>query len=179
MITSSGDFCKYSVHIKAGLNCIPPSDDYSVSKKLAGKHLFCGMLQNSHFGHFMVESVSRLWASGFLKDIDSLVFYKREKRRGVPKFVEDFVALLTNEISITIVEEATEFETLFVPNQLGIERSGVFVHHNAAEPCVNNLIEAVRASLQGKNFPEKLYVSRSQLSGGKEALLEREKLKKP
>ncbi len=80
MITSSGDFCKYSVHIKAGLNCIPPSDDYSVSKKLAGKHLFCGMLQNSHFGHFMVESVSRLWASGFLKDIDSLVFYKRKKR---------------------------------------------------------------------------------------------------
>ena len=77
------------------------------------------------------------------------------------------------------MEEATEFETLFVPNQLGIERSGVFVHHNAAEPCVNNLIEAVRASLQGKNFPEKLYVSRSQLSGGKEALLEREKLKKP
>ncbi len=165
VMTSSGDFCKHSVHIKAGLNCIPPSDDYSVSKKLAGKHLFCGMLQNSHFGHFMVESVSRLWASSFLKDIDSLVFYKREKRRGVPKFVEDFIALLTNEISITIVEEATEFETLFVPNQLGIERSGVFVHHNAAEPCVNNLIEAVRASLQGKNFPEKLYVSRSQLSG--------------
>ena len=165
VMTSSGEFCEQSVHIKAGLKCLPPSKDFTISKKVAGKHLYCGMLQNSHFGHFLVESISRLWASSMLKDIDTLVFYKREKRRGVPEFAEDFVALFSDKIPITIVEEPTEFETLFVPNQLGIEGSGVFIHHSATVPCVSKLLETVKQSIEGKTYPEKIYVSRSKLSG--------------
>ncbi|WP_334019771.1 glycosyltransferase 61 family protein [Alteromonas sp. S015] len=165
VVTRHGDFCELSVHMKPGLTCKPPSNDYSVNKKVAGKHLFCGMLQNSHFGHFMVESITRIWASTILADVDSLVFYKREKRRGIPTFVEDFISLFSGKIPISIVEEPTEFETLFVPNQLGIERSGVFIHHAAVESNVTNLLETIRSSVKGKLYPEKVYVSRSQLSG--------------
>jgi capsular polysaccharide biosynthesis protein len=131
---------------------------------MPGTHLFGGMLKNEHFGHFLAESLSRLWAlTRFAaRDLNSIVFYLRMHRNPVPQWAFDFISTLAPGIPLQIVSDVTIFENLVVPDQAAHRSNGFIYGH----PSVRELFERLR-QIKGKPF-KKLYVSRSRLqnSGG-------------
>lgn len=148
--------------------------------RLAGRHLWCGQLW-SHFGHFLCESLSRLWALDALGDDppDSLVFVpKRPVTGGAPdpvpggaalmRFQRDCLDLLGITIPVTLIDRPTEVEELITPGQgfgLGAISTGT--------PEFRAFIGARFGREVAPEGPERLYLSRSAL-GGREggALLE-------
>jgi hypothetical protein len=130
--------------------------------KLAGRQLWCGQIW-AHFGHFMCESLSRLWALDLLKEQpDGLVFMvKRPQRRTlIHGYQRAFMELFGIDLPITILNKPTEVEELIVPGQgfgLGPVARGTPEFHAFMH---NRLIKGARPE-----GAKKLYISRSALPG--------------
>ncbi len=70
------------------------------------------MLQE-HFGHFLTESIGRIWAQKYLSsEFNSMVFYHRIPGGRIPSFVRDIMELLVPNIKINIIQEPTIIEEL-------------------------------------------------------------------
>ncbi|MFK7876364.1 MAG: DUF563 domain-containing protein [Paracoccaceae bacterium] len=129
-------------------------------KKLSGTWLWGGVLWN-HFGHFLVESTSRLWAVPQLRDhIDGILFIPKRPRRGgrVLPYQQEFVQLLGCDARIKIINQPTQVDRLFVPGQgFGIGRisAGSLPFRQAMADHFASDVAPVGA--------EKVYVSRSNL----------------
>ncbi len=167
VICADGSVCARSLHNKAGfLNEPSLAGDARGLARIAGKHLYGGMLKNEHFGHFLVESLSRLWAlQCFLPGLDSIVYYKRLPRHPVPGWACDLISILAPGIPVFILSEATVFETLIVPDQVADTCTG-FIRGDAP---VRAFLAPLR-QIEGKPF-EKLYVSRSRLEAAQGSFL--------
>jgi len=135
-------------------------------KHLAGTHLYGGQLW-MHFGHFLCESLSRLWAldAGGPVTADrplSLVFIPKRPDSGaaIKAFQTQFMALLGIELPITVLTSPTQVERLIVPGQgfgLGAIAAGTpefraFTRRRMAQDVV------------ARGGPS-LYISRSALGG--------------
>lgn len=89
----------------------------SAFKRVAGRHLWAGPLF-SHFGHFLTESLSRLWAA---RDgaVQSIVFSPKDLGRkrptDLPGYQQMLLRRLQIDLPVQIVYEATEFEDLLIP----------------------------------------------------------------
>jgi len=122
-----------------------------------GRHIFAGMLQNEHFGHFISENLSRLWILGHLDPADrSVVFYLRRPGVKIAKFVFDMFQIIDPTIRLHIVTSPEQFEILTVPQDLN--RRGFTVSHPLLEPIRKKLQSIVVGA------EKKIYVSRSRLS---------------
>jgi hypothetical protein len=160
-----GTVCARSLQRKAGFTNQPrPLITLAGVSRIPGAHLYAGMLKNEHFGHFVAESLSRLWplAESAARDVESVVFYPRMLRQPIPQWASDFISILEPGIPLRIVSDATIFESLIVPDQAAHSSNGFVYGH----PAIRELFARLRR-IQGKRF-KKLYVSRSKLpnSGG-------------
>lgn len=141
---------------------------------LPGRHLWGGQLW-MHFGHFMAESLARIWAYDPADKPDSLVFVlKRPGRLPVLRsYQKDLLAQLGVDIPITIVTKPTRIERLIVPGQgfgLGTLDTGT--------PEFRSFFAAHFARDIEPDGPERIYLSRSALGGDEGGVILEEVLEK-
>lgn len=141
--------------------------------EIAGSHLYAGILSR-HFGHFLVESLARLWPLTEHEDaIQSLLFVpKGDARRDRPieGYQRDLLDMLAPRLPFQELKEPTRVERLIVPEQgwgTGKLEAGIpaqrqlFKHANWPEPEgeESRFIYVSRCELQLRR--------RGQLLGGK------------
>jgi len=153
---SDGSVCERGRHKKKGYDNIPGGLERKVSVKLSGAHLFGGLLHR-HFGHFLVESISRVWAAELVKSVESIVFIPRVNGKQVPGFATALFREMGVDLPLTLIDSTTQVERLWVLEQL-IEPDILML---AGHPFVKTLARRLGAKKEG--LPKRLYVSRAGL----------------
>ncbi|MEY8839079.1 DUF563 domain-containing protein [Cribrihabitans sp. XS_ASV171] len=140
---------------------------------LNGRWLWGGVLW-AHFGHFLVESTSRLWALDRIDgDIDGVLFIPKRPRVGdaVRGFQRDFLDLMKPGLPIEVATTPTRVEQLIVPGQ-GFGLGAITRGTSAFRTAIHNRF-ATDIQPDGGS---RLYISRSALGLGKGGLLGEERL---
>ncbi|MEM9010596.1 MAG: glycosyltransferase family 61 protein [Pseudomonadota bacterium] len=143
---------------RTALTTEPPLPE--AGAKLSGAHLYGGLLW-VHFGHFLCESTSRLWAAPEVPDdVQSIVFFAKRPRLGDTQMPlhTAFLEMMGIDLPLTILTEPTQFERLHVPGQgfgLGTIAEGT--------PAFRQFIHSSFAQGIAAEGPERLYLSRSAL----------------
>ena len=168
VLRADGSFCKFSAtRLSAGRLTGTPDAPQSTTP-LPGRHLFAG-LGRHHFGHFLVETITRLWAlDGAATGCDGIVVIPKHgidfdavMRRRLGQFFD----LVSNGLPVHIAETPLKVETLHVPTQ-------GFGHMSwlTATPEFRQHIRDRLTSQITPEGPEKLYVSRSGLKDPAQAM---------
>ena len=128
---------------------------------LKGRHLYGGQL-NHHFGHFLCESLARLWALAEAGEpVESILLLPRRSgsEREFRGFHQQAFRLLGLTVPVRIVEEPMRVEELIVPAQdFGIGDMA------AGTPRFIRYMRHSFAPDVAPDGPEHLYVSREGLS---------------
>lgn len=61
-----GTACEIGIHKRFGYIHVPGHRNSTHLPCLSGCYIYGGLLYENHFGHFVAESLSRLWASSYL-----------------------------------------------------------------------------------------------------------------
>jgi len=162
VINKNNEFEPLSSHVKSGYKNLPPNSS-EVKTNLSGRHLYGGMLQNRHFGHFLVESLGRIWALNYVKSIDSIVFIKRSAQAEVASFVEELFALIMPGMKVTYADEPTQIDELIVVRPSCGATDGTLKNTDVSASLYRALQYRVVEKIE-KDYPKKVYVSRSKLS---------------
>lgn len=121
----SGGIVEEALQTKLCYQNIPAQVPPDAEQYSSGSHLFAGMMQTGHFGHFMVESLGRLWAAAKLGAIESVVFTARSPGAACPPFAAEMLRLLGVDTRIQVLATPTRFEHMAVPVQLARRDSGI------------------------------------------------------
>ena len=174
ILESSGQYCAQgALWRKFRPLTVQPEMPSGNIEHLAGRWLWGGVLW-AHFGHFLVESTSRLWAlSDLEKPVDGILFIPKRPRTGemLRGFQRDFIDLISPDIPVRVATSPVRVEELVVPGQgfglgritAGTEKYRAAIHSDFAQ------------DIQPEG-PEKIYISRSALGLGKGGLLGEERL---
>ncbi|MEP4035113.1 glycosyltransferase 61 family protein [Pseudophaeobacter sp.] len=152
---------------------IEPEHPKKVRETLQGRWLWGGVLW-AHFGHFLVESSSRLWAlPNVEEDIRGIIFIPKRPKVGkdVRGYHREYLSLFGTDLPIQVVDTPTRVEELVVPGQ-GFGLGKITVGTRKFRRTVHDRF-ATHVEAEG---PEKIYISRSKLGLGKGGLLGEEQL---
>ncbi|WP_432816812.1 FkbM family methyltransferase [Sulfitobacter sp. JB4-11] len=133
-----------------------------------GTWLWAGVLW-MHFGHFLVESTSRLWALNQIKDkIDGILYIPKRPRNGpeVLDMHKEFAQLMGSDVPVVCVDKPEQVERLIIPGQgvgLGKIVSGTQAYRDAISARFAKDVKA--------DGPDRLYISRSKLPAGRGTLV--------
>ncbi|MFK7834949.1 MAG: FkbM family methyltransferase [Sulfitobacter sp.] len=122
-----------------------------------------------HFGHFLTESMARLWALEHLEqEIDGVLFIPKRSRNGgeIIPFQHDMIRAMGCEVPMVCVDAPEQVECLIVPGQgfgLGAMITGTQEFRGAVAKRFGQQIKA--------DGPEKLYISRGKLPAGRGTLI--------
>ncbi|SPF81279.1 glycosyltransferase family 61 protein [Pseudoprimorskyibacter insulae] len=148
---------------------LPPRRLPDPKRTMDGAWLWGGLLYN-HFGHFLCEGTTRLWALDHLpQPVNGLLFYAKyegEEGEAVRGYHERFIRLMGCDLPITIVRQPTRVDRLFVPGQgfgLGPMSPG--------SPKFRAAVAARFGRDVAAEGPKKIYVSRSEIGPRKGGLL--------
>jgi hypothetical protein len=170
VIDADGQFVERSITWRNGtqVNVEPPMPDPATITELPGAWMYAGPLFG-HFGHFLVESISRLWAVGQLKgQIEGIVFTPKFQNRPqhILSVYQPMLESLGVDVKILNLEDPTRVETLYVPQQ----GFGMFEMIEGA-PEFRDFINANAGRNVTADGPEKIYISRSALPPARGSLL--------
>lgn len=166
----NGLLCETSIHIASSprhLN-VPGPFPPLIDREVGGTHLYGGVLIG-HFGHFLVEGLSRLWAVRQRPEVKSIVFVRgvgiglrmSEGNYDVllPRYVEELFDLLDVKVPIVVVHEPLRLEHLYVPAQL------FGFHYKAGHPKFHSFVHRLQQfSTRIECPPSSIYISRSRLA---------------
>jgi FkbM family methyltransferase len=133
-----------------------------------GTWLWGGVLWK-HFGHFLVESTSRLWALDQIDtNIDGILFIPKRPRKGgdVAGFQQDFVNLMGCDKPVVSLDGPCRVERLIVPGQ-GFGLHGLITGTQGYRDAIARRF-ACDINPEG---PDRLYISRSKLPPGRGNLI--------
>ncbi len=143
----------------------PPESDIG---PLAGTWVFMGPLFG-HFGHFMVETISRIWAIDQVRDqIDGAIFvpkYQHHAQRNLKIYAPLLEALGVTTETVNL-EHPTRVERLYVPAQ----GFGLFQMIEGA-PEFRSFVRRYAGKSIAPQGAEKIYISRSGLGAGPGCIL--------
>ena len=126
-------------------------------RRLQGRYLFAGDFW-AHFGHFVFESLSRLWAIDHVAErLDGIIFLvRREGSEWTAGSLHSRIFdLLGIDIPVIIVCGATSVDELVVPRQgLGMGAMA------AGTPSMRRFFRERFSKVQPKQGVERLYISR-------------------
>ncbi|MRU15006.1 glycosyltransferase family 61 protein [Roseovarius sp. A21] len=168
VLRADGSFCDISAtRLSAGRITGTPAAPDSTTP-LPGRHLYAG-LGRHHFGHFLVETITRLWAlDAQAKDCDGIVVIPKHgidfnavMRRRLGAFLD----LLSGGLPVHIATTPLTVETLHVPTQ-GI---GHMSWLTATPEFRHYVRQRLTAQITPKG-PEKLYISRTGLKDAAQAM---------
>ncbi|MDO5705367.1 MAG: glycosyltransferase 61 family protein [Paracoccus sp. (in: a-proteobacteria)] len=95
---------------------LPPRPVEGPVQQLAGTHLWGGQIF-AHFGHFLTESISRLWSVQG-QAADSLLFVGRHKNMtDLHKWHLNFLEMAGIDLPVRLITEPVQVERLLVPGQ--------------------------------------------------------------
>ncbi|MEQ9258320.1 MAG: glycosyltransferase family 61 protein [Roseovarius sp.] len=164
VVRADGSFRHMSRTLLSGsrLSGVPQFSPDVFAEIVPGRWLFAGIGRH-HFGHFLVETLIRLWAIGYYRDkLDGIViapkfgmdFSLALERRYAP-----FLDLMTEGLKVHLAEHPTRYETLLLPSP-GFGPLGWV----AGTEIFRLEIRARVARHIAPKGPEKLYISRADLS---------------
>ena len=163
VLDAGRSFCAHSATWRGQRQMMTPPDGLPDRlAKLPGRHLFAGQLW-SHFGHFLAESMSRLWALDHLeKPVESIVFIPKRpiQSHHLKSYQKEFFDLLGVELPIRVIDSPTEVGELVVPGQgfgLGPIAAG---SDNFRRYFADNFARDVAPA-----GDKRIYLSRTQLGG--------------
>lgn len=155
-------------------NSEPPFPAEDTIAKLPGTHMYGGVLFG-HFGHFLMDSLARVWASERLADrIDSILFTPKTNAGNIANMLKVQTPLfraLGVESRIQLVTEPTRVDRLFVPYQ-GIGIAG----WDNGMPAFRDYMRRRGGKHVVPSGGEKIYVSRSALPKGRASILGEKRL---
>ena len=161
---SDGEVCELAAVQMAECRhepALPTSLDGNTLKQVPGHHVFGGLVNNVHFGHFITESLVRLWAFDHLSPaFRSVVFYKYNNLGQLPDFVIETLGLLIPGVEIVAVDSPANFEVRGCLQEL---EWGSYIY---GHPFVRRICSRLRVQAAKPEGPKKVYVSRSRLSVG-------------
>lgn len=178
VLDSEGKFVTNSISWSATddrINGEPEIPDARDITDLPGTHMFAG-ISYGHFGHFITESMTRIWALDELRDkIDGLVFTPKNQMKDNLRPFEVYADLINNlglaGIPITCPTGPVRVERLYVPKQgfgLGDLTGGSRKFRNYINAHAGMNVEAAGA--------KKIYISRSMLPPERGGILGESKL---
>ncbi|WP_120502351.1 DUF563 domain-containing protein [Roseovarius sp. EL26] len=146
------------------------------TKQLKGQYLFGGVAR-VHFGHFLLESLTRLWASTQIRgDIDGIIFLHRpthEPQRALTKNYAFLYSALGQGIPFHFVTHPTQIEKLHVPTP-GFGHG----HWITGTPEFRKHVRDTLVSKVTANGPARLYISRSRLKEGLPAVDQEDRIER-
>lgn len=120
VLTANGEHCQLAATWRGHKPMMTrPDAPINDMAQLSGRHLFAGQLW-AHFGHFIAESTSRLWALDHMDEKpDSILFLPKRPGRtvSIKGYQKDFLDLLGIDIPVQVITEPTQVEHLVVPGQ--------------------------------------------------------------
>lgn len=170
VLTSEGAYCAQGATWRRYRPLTTEPDRPETAQPLTGRWLWGGVLW-AHFGHFLTESVSRLWALDF--SYDGILFVPKRPRLGeaTRSFHRAFIDQLVPVMPVKVVTEPVQVEKLVVPGQgfgLGKITTGTPAFRKAFHEKF-----AVGVRPEGA---EKIYISRSGLGLDKGGIIGEEHL---
>ncbi len=144
---------------------LPLSRAPDPASRLKGRHLWGGIFYG-HFGHFIVESISRLWALEGA-DVQSVIFAPRhEALKDFRGYQAGILELLQLDVPVAILRQPTRVEELLVSGQgFGLGKISV------GTPEFNAMIRAMADRIE-PDGPTHVYVSRTRFNGNGGVLAE-------
>lgn len=144
---------------RSGMRCTAPIKEAPTAiVRRDGRHLWGGVYFG-HFGHFITETVSRLWAYK-PGEYESVVFVPRHgDLKDFTGYQKEIIDLFLGEQKFEIVRQPTEYETLTVPGQgfgVGAISVGTPEFREYAKQVMQEVVP---------DGPEKIYISRTKFSG--------------
>lgn len=124
---SERNFVRNSITFRPNgiFNNEPPFPEEDEIKDLAGRYLFAGSMFG-HFGHFLVDSLARIWAVDRLRDkIDGLIFTPKTNSGNIEHVVNVQFPLMQGlgvDFPVINTTDPLRVETLYVPYQgIGVD----------------------------------------------------------
>ena len=154
------------ITIEPEINGVPDPGE-----ELPGKWLFGGLFYG-HFGHFLCETTSRLWALDHLGDIDGIIFYpknrlnheRRHYRHQLPFFAA--MGLTEDRVRFRVPQHPVRIESLATAEPgFGIEDL------IEGRPDYRSYMQANLGRDIAPNGTEDLYISRTQLPSKRGSVL--------
>ena len=120
--------------------------------------MYAGMLIN-HFGHFLTESLSRIWywCENSDKDMD-IAFLMPKKQAVFPQFWEFMDLLGIDRNKIHIIRKVTKFNKIYVPQQAHILNKSFNKKFLVPYKYISSKLS--------ESAKEKYYISRRKFKGG-------------
>jgi FkbM family methyltransferase len=152
------------------LTVAPPLPE--AAEPLAGKWLWGGVMW-MHFGHFIVESTSCLWALDRIEGLDGILFIPKRPKVGdkLVGFQRDFFQQLGIDMPIKVLTAPTQVERLVVPGQ-GFGLGPII----AGTQPFRDFIHGRFGHDVGAEGGKRLYISRSRIGLRKGALIGEDRL---
>ncbi|MEJ6393721.1 FkbM family methyltransferase [Gymnodinialimonas sp. 2305UL16-5] len=120
VLDASGAFVPESIIWRMDAPLFEPPIPVEPEAELAGTHLFGGIM-SWHFGHFLVESLSRLWPlHSQHDDLASVLFVPKgpaDKQRSETRFQREVLDIIAPDIPREVLTRPTRVERLIVPEQ--------------------------------------------------------------
>jgi hypothetical protein len=130
----------------------------TIAKIITGKSLYLGVC-HYHFGHFLVETLSRLWFLNpkEITEFDHIILLPLNNH--IPHFVYDLFDLLGVANRIFVVEEPVLLENVWLPEPAIVYPTIVHQH-------IKNIWLLFADLTETKKSQQPLYISRTLLSPG-------------
>lgn len=136
-------------------------ESLAAPRQFAGTWLYAGECW-SHFGHFIFESLARLWALDLLEGrIDGIVFLSPHRGTGATglepgSMQAQILQMLGVDLPVLVLTEPAEFARLHVPRQ-GCGMGGMA----AGTPAHRQFLQRRLRRLEPKRGVERVYLTRS------------------
>jgi capsular polysaccharide biosynthesis protein len=144
-----------------------PSPPAGAVPRLPGRHLYAGQLW-AHFGHFLCESLPRLWALGHAGSLDGIVFLPKRPGRveALSAWQTEMFDLFDLGLPVRVLDRPTQVEELVIPGQ-GFGIGPMF----AGTALFRAFIRDRFARGIAPDGRPRLYLSRSALGGAEGGIL--------
>ncbi|MBO6603050.1 MAG: DUF563 domain-containing protein [Roseicyclus sp.] len=162
VLDAKGLFVPESTIFRGDVALFSPPAPIEPVEHIAGTHLFAGIM-SWHFGHFLVESLSRLWPiHAPPESFDSLLFVPKgpaDRDRVETGFQAEFLDILSPGVRRQVLTRPTRVDRLIVPEQ-GFGTGAL----ETGTPEFRLFLQSRTWPEPEANSPKRLYVSRAGLS---------------
>ena len=161
VVRADGSFSHMSRTLLSGsrLSGVPDLDEEPFAEMQPGRWMFAGIGRH-HFGHFLVETLIRLWAAGYYREeLDGIVVIPNrgvDFSLAIDRRFGPFLSLLTDGLAVHLPKHPTRYETLLLPSP-GFGPLGWIT----GTPVFRREIRARVAARIGPQGSDNVYISRT------------------
>ncbi|MHC4757136.1 MAG: glycosyltransferase family 61 protein [Planctomycetota bacterium] len=173
-----GELIRSSILRRGTKMCrVPPSIiDVKQFKKtdIVDKALFGGIMLGKHYGHFLIETLSRLWPLAIPDKVNDFLDYKilywsQEKKatpveKSVIKSGQMLLESLRIKSNVSILDQPVHINKLIIPAQAATLNNEFYsIFRDLLRLAGTSVLSKHRPSKDDNEYPEKVYLSRTKL----------------